>query len=57
MTTPECTCGTDARRQLAAAGINPDDTPTPPLTGDGPEVIGTCEHGVAWPALDREGAS
>jgi hypothetical protein len=45
-----CSCGTEARRLLAATKVDVDATPTPPLTGDHPAVIGTCERGVTWPA-------
>lgn len=44
-----CRCGDAARAAFAALNVNPDATPTPALD-DGPEVIGTCEHGVIWTA-------
>lgn len=49
-----CTCAVDARRVLTLAGIDPDAHPTPPIDGEGPDVIGTCEHGHAVPALPVE---
>jgi hypothetical protein len=54
MTAP-CSCLAEARQLLAAIGVDVDATPTPPLTGDHPAVIGTCDHGVTWPAQDRVG--
>lgn len=53
MTAASCRCAEQARRVLALTGVDPDTTPTPPLVGDGPDVVGTCEHGVAWPVRDE----
>lgn len=46
----DCNCVPAARKQLASVGVDLDANQTPPLDGVGTATVGTCEHGVAWPA-------